>query len=61
MVMELCVLPSLPVRDNTTEGVIVQVVTFQQRFKFEQMMFFFSTTVAIMLWKEDAIERFGSK
>jgi len=60
VVTEPCVLPSLPVRDNTTESVIVQVVTFQPRFKFEPMMFVFSTTVAIMLWEEDAIERFGS-
>jgi hypothetical protein len=52
VVMEQCVLPSLPVRDNTTEGVIVQVVTFQPRFKFESLMFVLSTAVAIMLWEE---------
>jgi hypothetical protein len=58
--MVFCVLPLLPVGDNTTEGVVVQVVTFQPRFKFETLMYVFLTTVAIMLWEEGSIERFGS-
>jgi len=58
--MEPLVLPSLPVH-NTTEGVIVQVVTFQLQFKFEPLMYVFSTTLAIMLWEEGSIEGFGNK
>jgi hypothetical protein len=56
--MEPCV---STVRDNTAEGLIVQVVTLQPQFKFEQLMYVFSTTVAIMLWEEGSIEGFGSK